>query len=96
MGANCHHSVRAVFSAVELHSDLLRKPRRPTMTVFTRTVGQSFRIGDLLVTVKAIEAERVVFEFENSGFDRIQRSELYGILLTPRQVPIADATGLNG
>jgi hypothetical protein len=55
------------------------------MTVFTRTAGQSIRVGGLLVTVKAIEGNRVIFEFDNSDSDRIQKSELYGVYWTPRK-----------
>ena len=66
------------------------------MTVFTRTAGQSFRVGDLLVTVKAIEGNTVSFEFDNSDSDRIQKSELYGVFWTPRKRPDHDLSSAEG
>jgi hypothetical protein len=67
-----------------------------TVIVFTLTVGQSFRIGDLVVAAKAIEGEAVIFEFDNSDSDRIQGSELYGVLWTPWKRPEPGLTSNAG
>ena len=55
------------------------------MIVFTRVAGQSFRVGEVLVVVKAIEADRVEFEIHapitmpvhrNEGYEAIRRVSL--------------------
>ena len=97
MGANCSDRAAAFHFPRSLDGPTRLKCQTDIgMTVLTLTVGQAFHVGELLVTVKAIEGEVVVFEFDNSDSDHIQRGELYGVLWTPRRRPQSDLSSNAG